>query len=101
MNPHLTGINESKVYKDAIIISGHKFVGGIQTLAVLIVKKALLNEKEETNHQLKNTDPCYERSIEGVVEEIRFGLAMQLKENVTPQAIATRHDKISKYDALC
>lgn len=41
MNPTLPGVGESAVHKDAMFFSVHKFIGGVQTPGVLIVKKKL------------------------------------------------------------
>ena len=102
MNPHLPGVGETAVHKDAIIFAGHKFIGGVQSPGVLVAKRSLLREEFEPedmrdSHRYHWDPELREESgTAGVVEVIRCGLAMQLKENVTPQAIATRQDKISK-----
>ena len=104
MNPRLPGVNETTLYKDAIIFSGHKLIGGAQSPGVLIVKRNLLKEELEAE-DMRDSHRCFkdvelreESGTAGVVEAIRFGLAMQLKENVTTQTIAVRQDKITKYE---
>ncbi|XP_051171348.1 uncharacterized protein LOC127288124 [Leptopilina boulardi] len=102
MNPHLPGVGETAVHKDAIIFAGHKFIGGVQSPGVLIVKRSLLREEFEhedmrdSHRYLHDPELREESGTAGVVGAIRCGLAMQLKENVTPQAIAARQDKISR-----
>ncbi|CAM9968587.1 unnamed protein product, partial [Discosporangium mesarthrocarpum] len=43
MNPAVVGEDQAMVYKDAIVFSGHKFVGGPGTPGVLVAKKRLLD----------------------------------------------------------
>lgn len=102
MNPLLPGMTESSVHKDAIFFAGHKFIGGVQSPGVLIVKKSLLKGESEaedmrdSHRYLRDPELREESGVAGVVEAIRCGLAVQLKENVSPQVIATRQDKISR-----
>ncbi|XP_074097608.1 uncharacterized protein LOC141526472 [Cotesia typhae] len=102
MNPHLPGVGETAVYKDAIIFSGHKFVGGAQSPGVLVVKRSLLKndiaieDMRDSHRYLKDPELRDESGTAGIVGSIRCGLAMQLKENVTTQAIISRQEKISK-----
>ncbi|XP_060817235.1 uncharacterized protein LOC132907833 [Bombus pascuorum] len=102
MNPHLPGVGETTVHKDAIIFAGHKFIGGVQSPGVLVTKRSLLKDKiatedmRDSHHYHRDPELCEESGTAGVVETIRCGLAVQLKENVTPRAIVTRQDKISR-----
>ncbi|XP_029666836.1 uncharacterized protein LOC115237739 [Formica exsecta] len=102
MNPHLPGVGETAVHKDAIIFAGHKFIGGVQSPGILVTKRWLLREDVEAedmrdSHRYHRDPELREESgTAGVVESIRCGLAVQLKENVTPRAIVARQDKISK-----
>nr|XP_012216545.1 PREDICTED: uncharacterized protein LOC105668652 isoform X2 [Linepithema humile] len=102
MNPHLPGVGETAVHKDAIIFAGHKFIGGVQSPGVLVTKRWLLREDVEVedmrdSHRYHRDPELREESgTAGVVESIRCGLAVQLKENVTPRAIVARQDKISR-----
>uniref|UniRef100_A0A0C9RI32 TtcA_2 protein n=2 Tax=Fopius arisanus TaxID=64838 RepID=A0A0C9RI32_9HYME len=102
MNPHLPGVGETAVHKDAIIFSGHKFMGGAQSPGVLVIKRSHLSkdiateDMRDLHHYLRDPELREESGTAGVVESIRCGLAMQLKENVTAQAIVTRQDKISR-----
>ena len=105
MNPNLPGVGETTVHKDAIIFAGHKFIGGAQSPGVLVCKRQLLGEDispedmRDSHRYLRDPELRDESGTGGVVEAIRCGLAVQLKENLTPQAIATRQDKISRYVA--
>ncbi|XP_034934386.1 uncharacterized protein [Chelonus insularis] len=102
MNPHLIGVGETAVHKDAIIFSGHKFTGGAQSPGVLVVKRShlkndIVTEDMRDMHQyLRDPELREENGTAGVIESIRCGLAIQLKESVTPQAIVARQDKICK-----
>lgn len=102
MNPHLPGVGETSVHKDAIIFSGHKFIGGAQSPGVLVVKRSLLRDDivtqdmRDSHRYLRDPELREESGTAGVVESIRCGLAVQLKENVTSQAIVVRQDKICK-----
>ncbi|XP_017891306.1 uncharacterized protein LOC108631698 [Ceratina calcarata] len=102
MNPHLPGVGETAVHKDAIIFAGHKFIGGVQSPGVLVTKRSLLKDKivtedmRDSHHYHRDPELREESGTAGVVETIRCGLAVQLKENVTPRAIVARQDKISR-----
>lgn len=102
MNPHLPGVGETAVHKDAIIFSGHKFVGGAQSPGVLVVKKSLLKndiaieDMRDSHRYLKDPELRNESGTAGVVGSIRCGLAMQLKENISSQVIISRQEKICK-----
>ncbi|KAL0111828.1 hypothetical protein PUN28_013190 [Cardiocondyla obscurior] len=102
MNPHLPGVEETAVRKDAIIFAGHKFIGGVQSPGILVTKRWLLREDIEAedmrdSHRYHRDPELRDESgTAGVVESIRCGLAVQLKENVTPRAIVARQDKISR-----
>ncbi|XP_053973350.1 uncharacterized protein LOC128873662 [Hylaeus volcanicus] len=102
MNPHLPGVGETAVHKDAIIFAGHKFIGGVQSPGVLVTKRFLLKDKfgmedmRDSHYYHWDLELREESGTAGVVETIRCGLAVQLKENVTPRAIVARQDKISR-----
>ncbi|XP_015429170.1 PREDICTED: LOW QUALITY PROTEIN: uncharacterized protein LOC107185908 [Dufourea novaeangliae] len=81
MNPHLPGVGETAVHKDAIIFAGHKFIGGVQSPGVLVTKRSLLKDKIGT---------------EDMRDSHHYHRDVQLKENVTPRAIVARQDKISR-----
>ncbi|CAK9819256.1 tRNA-cytidine(32) 2-sulfurtransferase [Anthophora plagiata] len=102
MNPHLPGVGETAVHKDAIIFAGHKFIGGVQSPGVLVTKRSLLKDKiptedmRDSHHYHRDPELREESGTAGIVESIRCGLAVQLKESVTPRAIVARQDKISR-----
>ncbi|XP_076760636.1 uncharacterized protein LOC143429100 [Xylocopa sonorina] len=102
MNPHLPSVSETTVHKDAIIFAGHKFIGGVQSPGVLVTKRSLLKDKiaaedmRDSHHYHRDPELREESGTAGVVETIRCGLAVQLKENVTPRAIVARQDKIAR-----
>ncbi|XP_014220716.1 uncharacterized protein LOC106648374 [Trichogramma pretiosum] len=102
MNPNLPGVVETSVHKDAIIFAGHKFIGGAQSPGVLVVKRSLLNEDitaedmRDSHRYLRDPELRDESGTAGVIEAIRCGLAVHLKENVTHQAIAARQEKITR-----
>ncbi|XP_076620116.1 uncharacterized protein LOC143341240 [Colletes latitarsis] len=102
MNPHLPGVGETAVHKDAIIFAGHKFIGGVQSPGVLVTKRSLLKDKigtedmRDSHHYHRDPELREESGTAGAVETIRCGLAVQLKESVTPRAIVARQDKISR-----
>nr|CAH7716425.1 unnamed protein product [Callosobruchus chinensis] len=106
MNPQIPGCDsdERSAYKDAIYFSGHKFVGGVQTPGVLIAKKAIFRRVNtcEPDGFFASTEneKCFDTQEEGscaaVVESIRAGLVMQLKETVSVPIILQRMEKINK-----
>lgn len=102
MNPHLPSVGETAVHKDAIIFSGHKFMGGAQSPGVLVAKRSLLRDDigrediRDSHRYLRDPELREESGTAGVVETIRCGLAVQLKENVTTQSIIARQDKICR-----
>lgn len=110
MNPNVPGFSEQSVYKDAIFFSMHKFVGGVQTPGVLVAKKSLFNNTTpngcgggtvffvtQSGHRyLKDTEMREEGGTGAIVESVRAGLVMQLKEAVGSQNIMAREEKICK-----
>jgi selenocysteine lyase/cysteine desulfurase len=84
------------VYKDAIFVSPHKFIGGPGTPGVLIAKKKLFRNRvpaqpgggtvayvNPTNHRyLQDPELREEGGTPAIVESIRAGLVFQLKEAV-------------------
>lgn len=104
MNPSVQGVEDNLANKDAVYFSGHKFIGGVQTPGILIAKKSIfrrLNACEPDGFFASNEhDRGFELQEEGncaaVVESIRFGLIMQLKETVSVANIQQRLEKINK-----
>ncbi|CAG0924030.1 unnamed protein product, partial [Notodromas monacha] len=90
--------------KDAIFFSMHKFVGGPETPGILVAKEDLfINQKPdgagggtvffvtEKNHSyLKNVEDREEGGTPPIIQSIRAGLAMRVKEWATTQAIGER-----------
>ncbi|TYZ64994.1 hypothetical protein PybrP1_000442 [[Pythium] brassicae (nom. inval.)] len=96
MNPVVTGARRPFVYKDAVVFSGHKFVGGPGSPGVLVVKKRLLGNAvpttagggtvffvTETDHRyLSNREEREEGGTPDILGSIRLGLAVELKQRV-------------------
>ncbi|XP_063236330.1 uncharacterized protein LOC134538770 isoform X2 [Bacillus rossius redtenbacheri] len=110
MNPFLPGVDETAVYKDAMFFSVHKFIGGVQTPGVLVAKKALFKNtvpngcgggavffvSREGHRYLQDTELREEGGTAAVVESVRAGMVMQLKETVGVPAIMVREEKITR-----
>ncbi|XP_028397517.1 uncharacterized protein LOC114521315 isoform X2 [Dendronephthya gigantea] len=105
MNPVVTSEDSSLVYKDAVFLSPHKFVGGVGTPGILIAKKNLFQNTVPSNcgggsvffvthnshRYLKEIEMREEGGTPAIVESIRAGLVFQLKE-------AVRHEYIMKIE---
>jgi selenocysteine lyase/cysteine desulfurase len=92
------------VYKDAIFLSPHKFIGGPGTPGVLVAKRALFKNSVPTcpgggtvayvntmeHRYLDDPEHREEGGTPAIVESIRAGLVFQLKEAVTVDAIRER-----------
>ncbi|MES2638347.1 MAG: aminotransferase class V-fold PLP-dependent enzyme [Myxococcota bacterium] len=92
------------VYKDAIFLSPHKFIGGPGTPGILVAKRSLFKNQVPSmpgggtvsfvtdEHHSYVTKP--ERREEGgtpaIIESIRAGLVFQLKDAVGAETIRTR-----------
>jgi hypothetical protein len=92
------------VYKDAIFLSPHKFIGGPGTPGVLVAKKKLfrnrvpatpgggtvayVNPKE--HRYLADPEHREEGGTPAIIESIRAGMVFQLKEAVGTEAIRER-----------
>ncbi|KAL1509146.1 hypothetical protein ABEB36_003931 [Hypothenemus hampei] len=105
LNPSVEGVEDNSLAnKDAIYFSGHRFIGGVQTPGILIAKKLIfrrLNICEPDGFFASNEcDKGFELQEEGnctaVVESIRFGLIMQLKETVSSTIIQQKQERINK-----
>lgn len=108
MNPNLPkdDPNHGLAYKDAVFLSVHKFVGGISTPGVLIVKQKLLAcampgagsigggtvffVREDGHRYLSNLVEREEGGTPDVVGAIRAGLTFQLKQTVGCDTIKKR-----------
>jgi selenocysteine lyase/cysteine desulfurase len=99
MNP-LAEINPL-AYKDAVVLSPHKFVGGPGTPGVLIIRRALLTNSVpdlvgggtvayvNPNEHRYLADPVHreEGGTPAIIESIRAGLVFHLKQNVGVEVI--------------
>jgi selenocysteine lyase/cysteine desulfurase len=88
-------------YKDAIFLSPHKFIGGPGTPGVLVLRRDLATNRvpdvpgggtvmyvNPTEHRyLSNVEHREEGGTPGIVESIRAGLVIQLKEAVGVETI--------------
>jgi len=106
MNPIIPGVNRSLSAKDAIFISPHKFVGGVGTPGVLIVKKRLISNPvpahpgggtvffvtEQDHRYLKKKEEREEGGTPDIVGSIRAGLVFQLKRNVGEEVIMKKEE---------
>lgn len=101
MNPVVAGELRPFVYKDAVVFSGHKFVGGPGSPGVLVVKKRLLANAvptapgggtvffvtEKDHRYLSNREEREEGGTPDILGSIRLGLAFELKQRVGPANI--------------
>jgi selenocysteine lyase/cysteine desulfurase len=111
MNLREEGPGGDLLYKDAIFLSTHKFIGGPGTPGILVVKKKLLCNRVPTvpgggtvsfvnsaDHvYLKDPVRREEGGTPSIVGAIRAGLVFQLKEAVGTRTIVAReHDFIQR-----
>ncbi|XP_070553700.1 LOW QUALITY PROTEIN: uncharacterized protein [Ptychodera flava] len=110
MNPVVTSGNQSLVYKDAIFISPHKFVGGVQTPGILVAKKNLFRNPvpteggggsvffvtRDTHRYLQQIEMREEGGTPDIVGSIRAGLVFQLKEAVGADVIMAREHELCR-----
>ncbi len=101
MNMHDDGEQGDLIYKDALFLSPHKFIGGPGTPGLLVVKRHLLQNSVpavpgggtvsyvSADHHTYITDPEHreEGGTPAIVESIRAGLVFQLKEAVGAHTI--------------
>ncbi|ESO93844.1 hypothetical protein LOTGIDRAFT_104877 [Lottia gigantea] len=105
-NPHVDEYSDKYLYKDAVFISPHKFLGGVSTPGVLIAKRNLFKSQKPVicgggtvvyvtqSSRVYHTDPEVreEGGTPAIVESIRAGLTFQLKEAITPKYILSREN---------
>ncbi|XP_071087136.1 uncharacterized protein [Haliotis cracherodii] len=110
MNPVVPGSDQLYVYKDAVFISPHKFVGGAATPGVLIAKKSLFQSvapegggggsvfyvRRDSHRYLQEPEMREEGGTPPIVESVRAGLVFQLKEAVTPEVIMQREQELCR-----
>ena len=114
MNPRVPEDVDGLCAKDAIYFSAHKFVGGVQTPGILIAKKRLFKNTvpmcgggggsvffvtEDDHVYLKDPEVREEAGTPAIVESIRAGMVMQLKEAVGPEFIMQK-EKASMKKAM-
>ena len=107
MNP--PSVNNQVLSKDAIIFSPHKFLGGLNTPGVLVVKKYLCNNTvpsapgggtvffvtKESHRFLSNRSDREEGGTPDIVGTIRAGLACQLKTSIGSEHILQEERSLS------
>ncbi|WAQ99967.1 TTCA-like protein [Mya arenaria] len=93
LNPVIAGPDQPYLSKDAVFISCHKFVGGVQTPGVLIAKKKLFKNtvpdgcgggsvffvRRDGHRYLQEPELKEEGGTPAIVEAVRAGLVFQLK----------------------
>lgn len=103
MNPVVQGPARPFVYKDAVFLSPHKFVGGVGTPGVLVAKKRLLANavptvpgggtvffvSDDAHRYLSNKEEREEGGTPDIVGAVRCGLAFQVKDSVGTDRIAS------------
>ena len=104
MEPHREGSEPGDAaldYKDAIVLSPHKFIGGPGTPGVLVARRELFRNRVPAapgggtvayvnpfeHVYLEDPEHREEGGTPAIVESIRAGLAFQLKERVGVDAI--------------
>ncbi|CAH1393911.1 unnamed protein product [Nezara viridula] len=110
MNPIVPGINQKGAYKDVMFFSGQKFVGGLQSSGILVAKKILLKTVPHINNVISSYELIKENldlkaeevhlyednGASGVLESVRAGIAMKIKQTIGVSAIMEREAKIVK-----
>ncbi|VDL11033.1 unnamed protein product [Hymenolepis diminuta] len=107
MNPPSKGGDS---YKDALFFSVHKFVGGPQTPGILVAKKRLFEAGETFPHQsgggtvnfVRREHTSYFKEVEvreeggtpAIIESIRAGMVIQLKEAIGTRLIQKREEDL-------
>jgi selenocysteine lyase/cysteine desulfurase/tRNA(Ile)-lysidine synthase TilS/MesJ len=114
MNPYITRKEDQPyVYKDAIVFSGHKWLGGPGTQGVLIVKKTLMPAPDELpttpgggtvfyvadgdHRYLSNKEEREEGGTANVVGDIKLGLVVHIKQSIGAEWIEQEEVRIAKY----
>ncbi|MEM9193265.1 MAG: aminotransferase class V-fold PLP-dependent enzyme [Myxococcota bacterium] len=101
MNMRDDGPDGDLVYKDALFLSPHKFIGGPGTPGILVAKRALFQNRvpavpgggtvsyvNEAEHRyVDNPEVREEGGTPAILESIRAGLVFQLKDAVGVEAI--------------
>jgi len=111
MNPLAIGPDAELTYKDAIIFSGHKFLGGPGAPGVLIAKRRLLSPQQsipttvgggtvfyvtkEHHRYLSNWEEREEGGTPHILGDIKLGLAMHVKQSIGSRWIELKEEKIA------
>lgn len=101
------GVADPTAYMDAVFLSPHKFIGGPSTPGVLVVRHELMTNRvpdvpgggtvayvNPDDHDYL-TDPAHreEGGTPAIIESIRAGLVLKLKEAVGVPTIRAREDR--------
>jgi len=106
MNMTDEGPDGDLVYKDAIFLSPHKFIGGPGTPGILVAKRHLFKNKvpavpgggtvayvnTEAHRYLDDPEHREEGGTPAIIESIRAGLVFQLKDAVGAPTIRAREE---------
>ena len=109
MEPHREGSEPGDAaldYKDAVVLSPHKFIGGPGTPGVLVARRELFRNRVPAapgggtvayvnpfeHVYLEDPEHREEGGTPAIVESIRAGLAFQLKERVGVDAIRAHEE---------
>ncbi|KAK3874249.1 hypothetical protein Pcinc_020802 [Petrolisthes cinctipes] len=110
MNPVVEGDSAGLAYKDAIYFSVHKFIGGVQTPGVLVAKREVFESQvpevcgggtvffvsRESHRYLQDVEMREEGGTPAIVESVRAGMVLQLKDAITPGYITARNALLSR-----
>ena len=102
-------------YKDAIVLSPHKFIGGPSTPGVLVARRELFGNRVPdvpgggTVAYVNDADHAYlhdpEHREEGgtpaIIEAVRAGLVFQLKEAVGTETIRAAESRLLRRAVAC
>ncbi|XP_065884795.1 uncharacterized protein [Dysidea avara] len=114
MNPVTVSDKQDLGHKDAIFFSPHKFIGGVDSPGILVVKKNLFKNPvpsvcgggtvffvtPTTQSYFKEPEFREEGGTPNIVGCIRAGLAVQLKEAVGTDYIMRREEDITEWDKV-
>jgi selenocysteine lyase/cysteine desulfurase len=99
--------NGNLAYKDAIVLSPHKMIGGPGTPGLLIARRELFNNRvpdvpgggtvwyvnPDNHHYFEDPEHREEGGTPAIVESIRAGLVFQLKDAVGVEEIRDREER--------
>ena len=106
MTIDMNGDHDGASYKDAIVLSPHKFIGGPGTPGILVARRELFQNTVPAvvgggtvsyvtsieHHYLTDIEHREEGGTPAIVESIRAGLVFQLKEAVGVELIRSREE---------